>query len=55
MEQHTGCEHQWRYFVNVQSRAVRVKECERCGRRMAIPVELAPLPRTRAAAERLSA
>lgn len=41
------CEHRWRYFVNVQARAVRVKECERCGKRAIIPTRLEPLPRTR--------
>ena len=45
-----GCEHRWRYFVNVQARAVRVRECERCGKRGIIPTMLEPLPR-----ERLSA
>ena len=54
METRTGtCEHRWRYFVNVQARAVRVRECERCGKRAVIPTQLEPLPRPRP--ERLSA
>ena len=54
MEQHPGsCEHKWRYFVNVEARAIRVRECERCGRRAVIPTHLEPLPR--GAADRLSA
>ncbi|MBI2766207.1 MAG: hypothetical protein HYX53_09880 [Chloroflexi bacterium] len=44
-QQHAGCDHHWRYFVHIESRAVRVKECELCGRRSAIPTQLAPLPR----------
>lgn len=52
----SGCEHHWRYFVDVRSRSVRVKECERCGRRGVVPMELAPLPRVRhSEAERLTA
>ncbi|MEO6398369.1 MAG: hypothetical protein ABIP13_07860 [Tepidiformaceae bacterium] len=47
------CEHRWRYFVNIQSRAVQVRECEHCGRRGVVPTELAPLPRT--SPEKLSA
>jgi hypothetical protein len=46
------CEHRWRYFVNVEARAVRVRECEHCGKRGVIPTMLEPLPR---GAERLSA
>jgi len=42
----TNCEHRWRYFIHVVSRSVRVRECERCGRRSLIPTELAPMPRT---------
>ncbi|MEO9256527.1 MAG: hypothetical protein ABI305_13390 [Tepidiformaceae bacterium] len=46
MEQHISrCEHRWRYFVNLESRAVRVRECERCKRRSLIPTHLEPLPR----------
>ena len=47
----------WRYFVNVESRAVRIRECERCHRRAVIPTQLDPLPRLRhaEAPERLSA
>ena len=38
METQNGtCEHRWRYFVNVQARAIRVRECERCGKRAIIP------------------
>jgi hypothetical protein len=58
METHTAsCEHRWRYFVNVESRAVRVRECERCHRRAIVPTRLDPLPRQRIGdgAERLSA
>lgn len=56
MEEHTGpCEHRWRYFVHVASRSVRVRECERCGRRSVIPTQLAPLEGSRAARERLTA
>lgn len=52
-----GCEHRWRYFVNVESRAVRIRECEKCHRRAAVPLKLEPLPRHRAisTSERLSA
>ena len=25
------CDHRWRYFVDVQSRSVRHRVCERCG------------------------
>ena len=39
------CEHRWTYFVNVQSRAIRVRECERCHRRAIVPTQLEPLPR----------
>ena len=39
------CEHRWRYFVNLQSKAVRVRECEHCGKRAIIPTNLEPLPR----------
>jgi hypothetical protein len=39
------CEHRWRYFVHLESRAVRVRECERCGRRGVVPTQLSPLPR----------
>ncbi len=46
-QQSSKCEHRWRYFVNVESRAVRVRECERCGRRAVIPTQLDPLPRQR--------
>lgn len=38
------CQHSWRYFVHVDSRAVRIRECEHCGRRAVVPTELAPLP-----------
>lgn len=52
METKVGiCEHRWRYFVNVEARAVRVRECEHCGKRGIIPTELEPLP----ARHRLSA
>jgi hypothetical protein len=52
----SGCEHRWRYFVDVPSRSVRVKECERCGRRGVVPMELAPMPRVRhGEAQRLTA
>jgi hypothetical protein len=52
----TGCEHRWRYFVNVASKAVRVRECESCHRRAIIPVHLGPLPRQpRTDPERLTA
>jgi hypothetical protein len=48
MESQPGpCEHRWRYFVNVQSRAVRVRECERCRKRAMVPTALEPLPRSR--------
>jgi hypothetical protein len=52
-----GCEHRWRYFVNVESRAVRIRECEKCHRRGAVPLKLEPLPRRHAAStgERISA
>jgi hypothetical protein len=49
-----ACEHRWRYFVHVESRAVRVRECERCHRRGVIPTDLAPLPR-KLAPEKVSA
>ncbi|MCX7617249.1 MAG: hypothetical protein WHT63_07930 [Tepidiforma sp.] len=38
------CQHEWRYLVEVRTRAIRIRECARCGRRSVIPVELAPLP-----------
>ncbi|GMV84307.1 MAG: hypothetical protein AMXMBFR80_01650 [Dehalococcoidia bacterium] len=41
------CEHRWRYFVNVEARAIRVRECERCGKRAVVPTRLDPLPRER--------
>jgi hypothetical protein len=54
MEQHPGtCEHRWRYFVNVQARAIRVRECEHCGKRTVVPTKLEPLPRRQP--ERLTA
>ena len=50
METHTRyCEHRWRYFVNLAAKAVRVRECERCGKRGIIPTKLDPLPGDRAA------
>jgi len=49
----SSCEHRWRYFVNLQTRAVRIRECEHCGKRAVVPTVLEPLPRT--PAERLSA
>ena len=53
MEMHVGnCEHRWTYFVNVQAKAVRVRECERCGKRAVVPTVLEPLPRQK---ERLTA
>lgn len=51
----TICEHQWRYFVHVATRAVRVKECERCGKRCVLPARLAPLPTVGRRAEQRSA
>jgi hypothetical protein len=54
METHARyCEHRWRYFVNLQAKAVRVRECERCGKRGVIPTLLEPLPRGKS--EKLSA
>jgi hypothetical protein len=41
----TWCEHRWRYFVHLQSRTIRVRECEHCGKRAIVPVQLEPLPR----------
>jgi hypothetical protein len=56
MEQITEtCEHRWRYFVHVASRSVRVRECERCRQRMAIPAQIAPLPQLTHPADRLTA
>jgi hypothetical protein len=37
------CEHRWRYFVNIETRAVRVRECERCRQRSVLPAPLAVL------------
>jgi len=55
MENSLGpCEHRWVYFVNLEARAIRVRECERCGRRAVIPAKLAPLPRM-GASEKASA
>jgi hypothetical protein len=46
METTSGpCEHRWRYFVHMESRAVRLRECERCHRRGVVPTRLSPLPR----------
>ena len=56
MELHQGtCEHHWRYFVHVATRAIRAKECERCGRRSVVPAQLEPVPQHRPAETRLSA
>lgn len=33
----SSCDHRWRYFVHVQSRAVRGRECERCGLKSLMP------------------
>ncbi len=44
------CEHRWRYFVNLQSKAVRVRECEHCGKRAIVPTNLEPLPRQKLSA-----
>jgi len=56
MEQNVeACEHRWRYFVHVASRSVRVRECVRCRQRMAIAVQIAPLPQAVHAAGRLTA
>lgn len=41
---HIPCQHEWRYLVDVRARAIRIRECARCGRRGIVPVELAPLP-----------
>lgn len=49
------CEHQWRYFVHVASRSVRVRACERCGRRGVVPTDLSPLPRKGVPREKLTA
>ena len=32
-QQSDPCEHRWRYYVNLESRAVRLRQCERCQRR----------------------
>ncbi len=52
-----ACEHRWRYYVNLASKAVRVRECMNCHRRAIIPTRLDPLPRQPAPAdgERLTA
>ncbi|MGE5596897.1 MAG: hypothetical protein ACM3S1_12800 [Hyphomicrobiales bacterium] len=50
MEHRTRCEHRWRYFVHIESRAIRIKECERCGWRSVVPTRLEPLPRRTPAA-----
>ncbi|MCK6563865.1 MAG: hypothetical protein L6Q80_03825 [Dehalococcoidia bacterium] len=56
MEDHKGpCEHRWRYFVNVDSRSIRVRECEHCGRRAVVPTQMAPMPRPKYLEPRLSA
>ncbi|HET7737604.1 MAG TPA: hypothetical protein VFK32_03435 [Tepidiformaceae bacterium] len=34
-EHPASCDHRWRYFVNIQSQAVRQRRCERCGTRSA--------------------
>lgn len=49
MKTHAGspCEHRWKYFVNVEARAVRIRECEHCGKRAVIPTVLEPLPAAR--------
>ncbi|WP_322819696.1 hypothetical protein [Tepidiforma sp.] len=45
MERTSGpCNHAWRYLVDLRTRAIRIRECEKCGRRSVVPVELAPLP-----------
>ncbi len=31
MSARLDCEHQWRYFVDLQSGAVRLRRCEQCG------------------------
>jgi hypothetical protein len=44
MKEHESiCEHRWRYFVNVQSKAVRIRVCERCDRRAVVPTVIEPL------------
>ncbi|MCC6381648.1 MAG: hypothetical protein IT304_04025 [Dehalococcoidia bacterium] len=51
------CDHRWRYFVDVQARAVRARQCESCGtkERLGRARQLkAPVPAP-ALAERLSA
>jgi len=54
MKEHEAlCEHRWRYFVNVQSRAVRLRQCERCGTRDLVARRAALIPE--AVADRLSA
>jgi uncharacterized OB-fold protein len=29
----TACDHQWRYYVDLQNGAVSTRRCERCGER----------------------
>lgn len=36
------CDHAWRYYVDLRSRGVRVRECERCGQRVVMARGEAP-------------
>ena len=44
------CAHQWRYFVDVRTQAVRSRRCERCGVETAVAVAKLAVP-----VERISA
>lgn len=44
MQQQPGpCEHRWRYFVNMENRGVRVRQCEHCAHRVVVPTRMEPL------------
>jgi hypothetical protein len=38
------CEHRWLYFVDVTSKAVRTRKCERCGAKAEVGAAKPPLP-----------
>jgi hypothetical protein len=36
------CVHSWTYFVNLESRAIRVRRCEKCGLKDYLPSKAEP-------------
>jgi len=43
-EKQETCRHEWRYYVDLTSKGVRARRCERCGERSLIATSREPLP-----------